>query len=244
MAIPTLPQVEAYDPQHLMSAAQHWDEKAQIWEDTLGEFHASAQGLDFLGRTAAATRASAARQHQDALALADRLRQAASIAGNACDELRQGKQRVLNKVQDAINNGFEVGPTYTVTDTRGSHASDSPARQVAAQEFSTDMIRYATALYEHDSLTASRMIQAVDFKTDGHIPDPPPGPVPPGKQWWYHEGTGWKLDDHLQPCSGDRVAGDVLSVAGALVPPVGLPGVLADLNALRAIIDIDQCEGP
>jgi hypothetical protein len=170
MTIPTLDQIAAYDPQHLVSAATHWDETAQLWEDTLGEFHASAQGLDFHGRTAEAVRDSAARQHQGAVTDADKLRQAAAIASNAADELRQGRQRVLDLVRHATDNEFMVSPTYQVTDTSGSHNADSAARQMAAQEMSADMVRFAGELYAHDADTAGRMAQAVDFKTDkGHI---------------------------------------------------------------------------
>lgn len=168
--IPSLDQVVSYDPQHLLSAARYWDETAQRWEDTLGEFHASAMGLDFLGATAAGARESAATQHQGAIVDADKLRQAAAVASNAADELRTTRQRVLNTVRDALDNGFTVSPAYQVTDTNGSHSMDAAVRQVAAQSFSADMIRYASALYAHDALTASRMAQAVDFTTGkGHL---------------------------------------------------------------------------
>lgn len=166
MGTPTLPEILAYDPQHLTSAAQYWDETAQRWEDTLGEFHASAQGLDFHGRTAEAVRASAAAQYQGATVDADKLRQAAAIASNAADELRQGRQRVLDLVKHATDNSFTVSPTYQVTDTSGSHNSDSAARQVAAQQISADLVRRAGELWTHDADTAGRMVQAVDFRTD------------------------------------------------------------------------------
>jgi hypothetical protein len=169
MATPTLDQVEAYDPQHLMSAAQNWDEIAGLWEDTLGEFHASAQGLDFHGRTAEAVRDSAYRQYQGATVDADKLRQAASVASNAADMLRQARQRVLNKVEDAVNNNFSVSPVYAVTDNSGS-SRDAAARQVAAQQFSADMVRYASELWEADARTAGDMIKAVDFRTDLNSP--------------------------------------------------------------------------
>jgi hypothetical protein len=167
--VPTLSQIVAYDPQHLVSASAHWDETAQRWEDTLGEFHASAQGLDFHGKTAGAVRDSAARQHQGAVTDADKLRQAASVASNAADELRQAKQRVLRVAEHAVNNGFSVSDTYQVVDLSGSHNADSAARQAAAQEMSADMTRYAGELYTHDADTAGRMVQAVDFKTDGGL---------------------------------------------------------------------------
>lgn len=242
MGTPTLPQIQAYDPQHLMSAAAYWDETAQRWEDTLGEFDASAQGLDFLGATAAMTRESAARQHQGAITDADKLRQAAAVASNAADELRQGRQRVLDLVKHAADNGFTVSPTYQVTDTSGSHATDSAARAAAGQQISADLVRRAGELWTHDADTAGRMVQAVDF----HEP-PPPGPVPPGKQWWYHAGTGWKLDDHLKPCTEGQVEGDLSSIAGGVIAAPALPNpaaILGELNALRGLIDIEQCEGP
>lgn len=168
MGIPTLPDVQSYDPQHLMSAAAYWDEMAQRWEDTLGEFHASAMGLDFHGKTADTTRESAARQYQGATVDADKLRQAAAVASNAADELRQGRQRVLDLVKHAIDNSFTVSPTYQVTDTGGSHSSDSVARQVAAQQISADLVRRAGELWTHDADTAGRMAQGVDFSTDKH----------------------------------------------------------------------------
>jgi hypothetical protein len=239
--IPTLDQVTVYDPQHLMSAAQYWDETAQLWEDTLGEFHASAMGLDFHGRTAEAVRESAARQHQGAVTDADKLRQAAAVASNAADELRQSKQRVLDLVKHATDNQFMVSPTYQVTDTSGSHNSDSAARQAAAQQISADLVRYAGELWTHDADTAGRMVQAVDFH------DPPPGPTPPGQQWNYRPDTGWQLDDHLKDCGGPAVTGDIIGIVGGVVAAPALPslgGMLAEINAARSAFDINQCEGP
>jgi hypothetical protein len=239
--IPTLDQVTVYDPQHLMSASQYWDETAQRWEDTLAEFHASAQGLDFHGKTADTTRESAARQHQGAIIDADKLRQAAAIASNAADELRQARQRVLDLVRHATDNSFTVSPTYQVTDTSGSHNSDSVARQAAAQQISADLVRRAGELWTHDADTAGRMAQAVDFN------DPPPGPAPPGQQWNYRPDTGWQLDDHLKDCGGPQVTGDILGIVGGIIAArtlPGLPGILAEINAARSAYDINQCEGP
>lgn len=166
--VPTLSQIQAYDPQHLMSAGAHWDETAQRWEDTLGEFFTSAMFLDFHGKTAETMRDSVARQRQGAFTDADKLRQAAAIASNAADMLRQAKQRVLNLAEHAVNNGFSVSDTYQVADISGS-SRDAAARAAAAQEMSADMTRYAGELWAADARTAGDMIQAVDFKTDGGI---------------------------------------------------------------------------
>jgi hypothetical protein len=267
--IPTLDQVESYDAQHLMSAAQFWDATAQLWEDTLGEFHASAMGLDFHGRTAEAVRDSAARQHQGASIDADKLRQAAAIASNAADELRQAKQRVLNKVEDARNNNFSVGPTYTVTDVSSGRDAGSPARQAAAQQMSADMVRYAGELWTHDADTATRMAQAVDFTPDEHRiihATPYPGdlmgrdrenplPNPPGKSptgAWQDKrspyGDNFAPHDKLDQCEPDREAEDVarvgLGVAGIASgsPPLGVLG--ATLGVEGGLKDLLRCEPP
>jgi hypothetical protein len=269
MTIPTLDQVQAYDPQHLMSAAQFWDETAQLWEDTLGEFHASAQGLDFHGKTADATRESAARQHQGATVDADKLRQAAAIASNAADELRQAKQRVLDLVKHATDNSFMVSPTYEVTDTSGSHNSDSVARQVAAQQISADLVRYAGDLYAHDTDTATRMAQAVDFTPDEHRTihaTPYPGdlmgrdrenplPAEPGKSptgAWQDKrspyGDNFAPHGRLEQCGPDREGEDVarvgLGVAGIASgnAPLGILG--ATLGVEGGLKDLLKCEPP
>jgi hypothetical protein len=80
--------------------------------------------------------------------------------------------------------------------------------------------------------------------TGDPIGQPPPGQVPDGKQWWYHPGTGWTLQDHLKPCDGNSIAGDVISVLGGLLPPTFPGAALTDANAIRAILHVDQCEGP
>jgi hypothetical protein len=269
VTIPTLDDVMQYDPQHLMSAAQFWDETAQLWEDTLGEFHASAMGLDFHGRTAESVRDSAARQHQGASVDADKLRQAASIASEAADGLRQARQRVLDVAKHATDNGFTVSPTYQVTDNSSGHDAGSVARQTAAQQMSADMVRYAGELWAHDADTATRMAQAVDFTPDEHRTihaTPYPGdlmsrdrenplPTPPGKSptgAWQDKrspyGDNFAPHDRLERCGPDREAEDLarvgLGVAGIASgsPPLGVLG--ATLGVEGGLKDLLKCEPP
>ena len=264
---PTLPEVEAYDPQHLLSAAQHWDETAQLWEDTLGEFHGSAMNLDFHGRTAEAVRDSAARQHQGAIVDSDRLRQAASIASEAADMLRQAKQRVLDVVEHAVNNKFSVGPTYIVTDNSGSHNADSVARQAWAAQASADMMRFAGELWTADARTAADMAKAVDLKTDGHntihvTPYPGdlmthdrenPSPSVPGKAgaWrdmWTPYGDNFSPHDRLEPCGVDREGEDTVRVGLGVAGVSSGNAVLGILGSTMGIEgglkDLFKCEPP
>lgn len=234
MTVPTLDQVESYDPQHLVSASAHWDETAQRWEDTLSEFNASARGLDFLGRTAESVRASAARQHQGAITDADKLRQAAAIASNAADELRTARQRVLNLVEHAEQAGYSVSSTYQVTDDSGSHSVDSLARAVAGQQMSAAMIAAAGQLWAHDAQTAGRMAKAVDYRTDGgnvidmHVGDAPD----PGKHY----------------CGPLEIAEDTAIGTGGAAGAAGLGGPMGILPGIAALLksfqDLGHCENP
>jgi hypothetical protein len=201
---------------------------------------------------------------------ADKLRQAAAVASNAADELRQARQRVLSLVDHAVNNNFTVSPTYQVTDNSGSHNADSIARQAWALQTSTDLVRYAGELWTHDADTAGRMAQAVDLQTgDGeghktiHVTPYPgdlmthdrenPPPSVPGKAgaWrdmWTPYGDNLSPHDRLEHCGPDREGEDLTRVS------LGVAGVSSG-NAILGIIgstmgiegglkDVFKCEPP
>jgi hypothetical protein len=171
--MPTLPAVQAYDPQHLVSAATYWDDTAAQVEDAVTQYHSSAMQLSMVGQTADALHNVTRAHLQRARNGAEALRQAAMAAGNAADELRMAKQRVLNLVEHAVSNGFSVSPDYTVTDEEGSHSIEAVSRAVVAQQFSADLRRFAVELFVHDSDTATKIARAGVQLMDDKICDDP-----------------------------------------------------------------------
>lgn len=68
-----------------------------------------------------------------AISRADRLREAAAVATRAAGELEYLKKQVIDGVQNARDQGFEVGPDYSVIDTRRDDALQQAQRQALAQ---------------------------------------------------------------------------------------------------------------
>jgi hypothetical protein len=91
------------------------------------------------------------------------------------------------------------------------------------------------------------LVHSVDFTEDVGPPHPPQEPAPPGKEWHYYVGWGWRMEDALQPCDGQKQFWDLTLIAGGLAAATGggLWGVIGGIpTAGAAIHDLEQCAPP
>jgi hypothetical protein len=262
--------VMSYHPSHFAEAAEHYSATANTWLDSSGLQYTEVAGLTWQGLAGAAYRAVSAADHATVTAAAEQAHAAAAMATADGAQVWAALSAAQHAISAAESAGFTVSEDLgQVSDsTPAVTAAQRQARQAQAGVHAQHIAVAVRALVSADTQAAGRARAATDFSlyhrdvndhimtvddkkdlgTDPHtgqpIPPPPPGPVPEGKQWWYHAGTGWKLDDHLKPCDGVGIFGDALSIGGAALLPQSAASILTDLNALRAIIHIDQCEGP
>lgn len=268
--MPTLTQIRSYNTDHLVNAAPQWAAAADHWPfHTLGTANELAM-MEQTGANAAATAAKVADLHGAALAASGPVLAASELAPAAASDLLALKSRVMAIVGWCLEGAYWVGDDLKLTDMfRAPTTAIYKARSQIQDWLQATLREAAGDLHAHDTavaaaidshnatLAGTRGIHAVDNHTGGGlgvdplthdpIPDPPAGPIPPGKQWWYHVGGGWKLQDHLVPRSGEQIIGDIVGIAGGvaaapLLPSV--PSILAEINAGRAIWGITHAEGP
>jgi hypothetical protein len=194
--LPTLSQIHAWDVDHLIEAAVHWDSTAERWETVYGEVWQQSLGMDWQGqaRDALIDRTTADRAMVSSKA--DQLREASLTARKGAGEISAAQRSVLYKVDDAHEAGFVVGEDLSVSDTRTSrNAAELAARQAQAQALAADIRSRAAQLLAADSEVGAKLtatagdvgnvnfnekpvahdgkIQLVDWK---QAPAPKPGP--------------------------------------------------------------------
>jgi hypothetical protein len=190
--LPTLAlsQIQAWDTDHLETAATHWTATAARWRDGFSEV---SSGIDRPGGTAwdgASAEAASARSERDrvqVLGLVERLHDAASIARSGAAELTAAKTRALASVDNAQRAGFTVSEDLSV---RGTLTVPSKplrlVRDVQAQAFAADIRAQSTILAATDQSVASKLtaiqtgFSEFSFREAPPLEPPPPQiPFPP-----------------------------------------------------------------
>ena len=257
-----LSQVLAYNTEHLVDAAAHWQGLADQREEVFATVRNEAFTLPWDGLAADATHQRTQADHSTAMQSAENLRQAAMIAKDGASTLDQMHSRVLYTLEDAQADGFAPTEALAVVDTRPStNPAELAQRQAQAQSYTGQLQAQVADLYTHDTQVGADMtnatagegkVQFVDhsFKQDPFnqpIPDPP-GPAPAGKAWeWKPLGTGgtWSLIDKLAPCDGGKVFWDGVLIGGGGLGAIfgGIPGIVGGIGtAGGAMNDLKQCQ--
>lgn len=143
---PSLHEVESANWDHLKAAGDQWPKLADQWESAFTEVRDQSMrpgGTDWEGSSADAVQARTDGDIAKVRGPAEQLREAAAVAGRGFGQQTSAQRALLEAVDDAKRDGFNVGPDYTVTDTKTSYdsASERDDRAKAAQEHS-DFIRY------------------------------------------------------------------------------------------------------
>ena len=137
---PTLSQLQAWDTEHLINAANHWTTTADHWEDAFTQMRNQAQTIGWVGEGGDALRTRTSGDLAIVTPKTDELRSAAQIARTGAGNISAAQRRALYAVEDAENEGFQVGEDLSVTDTRTSRtAAEQAARQAQAQAFAGDI---------------------------------------------------------------------------------------------------------
>lgn len=143
--LPTLSSIRAWDVEHLVDAANHWDGTADRWENVSIQVWQQSRGLDWEGQARDALIERTTTDKTTVIGKADQLREAATIARRGAGDISAAQRRVMYAVQDAHNAEFTVGEDLSVTDTRTrSNAAELAVRQAQAQVLAAN-IRECTA---------------------------------------------------------------------------------------------------
>jgi hypothetical protein len=206
-AAPTLSQIQSWSTQHLETAASHWIQTAETWEDAFTRIHREAPypgGTLWEGQAAEAAVLRTGTDRVVVVGAADSLHSAASAARCGVEEIAFARQAALEAVEEARAAGFTVGEDLSVTSRIGGPPAVLAARLAQAQLLAAQIRARAEALVAVDTEVGGKIttaisgvnaaqfgttpvtppqekphIQAVDNRT---IKDAPAQPVPPDPQ--------------------------------------------------------------
>jgi len=280
--VASLSQIQAWDTQHLVAAATHWDARAQVWMESYDAVHRDVPapgGTVWEGVAADAAVARVGSDRARAIGAADLLHGVAAVARSGAGEVEFAKQQAIDEVNAAQAQGFTVSEDLSVHDpTTGMSPLLAAHRQAQAQANAAAIRTAATGLVTTDTEVAAQItaaagmtnantvastaddtivgdpkpgdptIKMIDNTTSPQppVPDHPGGPLPPGKEWHYYVGWGWRAEDALQNCSGQKEFWDLAQIGVGLgtapLSPLAFNGGMTMTGT--AISDIEHCEPP
>lgn len=180
-----LSQVLAYNTEHLVDAAAHWQGLADQREEVFASVRNEAWALPWEGQAADATHQRTQSDHDTAMQSAERLRSAAMIAKDGASTLDQMHSRTLYTIEDAQADGFAPTEPLIFVDTRPTaNPAELAQRQQQALAYTGQLQSQVADLVNHDTQVGADMhnatagegkIQFVDhtFKTDNSGGDQP-----------------------------------------------------------------------
>jgi hypothetical protein len=156
--LPTLSQIQAWDVDHLIEAADHWNSTAECWDSVYGRVWQESLGMDWQGQARDALIDRTTTDRTTVAQRSDQLREAAVTARTGASEISAIQRAVLYQVDDAHQAGFVVGEDLSVTDTRTSpNAAVLTARQAEAQALSADIRSRSAQLLAADADVGSKL---------------------------------------------------------------------------------------
>lgn len=211
----TRSQVEDWHTSHLTDAATNWRQAATGSETTFDEHRrniALPGGTTWAGnaKDAALDRATAdcaVVGRQSGL-----LREAASLADSGSYDIKTARDKAVEAITAAEDDGFSVGEDLTITDTKRVDASSSRARQTSANEHAEDIRWTVQQLVSTAELVGKRLqgkaVELAGIRFDGSEDDGRDGTI--------------RLVDHsfkLNPEDGQPGTGDGETQPGLLPVP-------------------------
>jgi hypothetical protein len=150
--LPTLSQIRAWDIDHLIEAAEHWDATADRWDHVYGQVWQQSLGMGWQGQARDALVERTTADKMTVTPKSDQLREAAQTARKGAGDISAVQRSTLYRVDDAHEAGFAVGEDLLANDTRISrNVAELAARQAQAQAFSADIRSRAAQLVATDS---------------------------------------------------------------------------------------------
>ena len=156
--LPTLLQIQAWDVDHLIEAAEHWDSTADRWDNVYGQVWQQSLGMDWQGQARDALIDRTTADRAMVTRKCDQLRKASLTARKGAGDISAVQRSVLYKVDDAHQAGFVVGEDLSLTDTQSScSAAALAARQAQAQALAADIRSRAAQLVAADSEVGAKL---------------------------------------------------------------------------------------
>ncbi|MGV0811526.1 hypothetical protein ABQF34_06155 [Mycolicibacterium boenickei] len=184
--LPTRSEIQEWDTADLTNAAASWRIAATESEIAFDEHRqniASPGGTTWEGdaKDAALDRVTAdvavvGRQSEV-------LREAADLAENGAYDIKAARDKAVEAITAATNDGFSVGEDLSVTDTRRVEVFEMGARQTSANEHAEDIRWAAEQLAQADNLVGTRLqskaaeLEGIRFDGEGEGRDGPPSHV-------------------------------------------------------------------
>ena len=161
--LPTLSQITSWDVRHLTDAAVHWNQTADLWEQTFhGVWRATMHpgGTIWEGAAAYAAQDLTWRDLVRVRGCADALRSAARIAQTGAESLCDVKRLALDAIDDAQTCHFTVGEDLSVTRSPDHAADQLITGQAHADDHAEDIKHLAANLVALDHDIARRLQDA------------------------------------------------------------------------------------
>jgi hypothetical protein len=188
-----LSQVMAYNTEHLIDAAAHWQALADQREEVFATVRNEAYALPWEGQAADATHQRTQADYGTAMQSAENLRAASMIAKDGASTLTQMHSRVLYTVEDMQADGFAPTEELGAVDTRpSSNPAVAAQRQAQAQAYAGQLKSQVADLYTHDAQVGADMSNATADEGkiqffDHHFKTGPDQPGDPGRHPWNQE---------------------------------------------------------
>ena len=176
--IPTLSQILSWDTQHLEAAADHWEARAQNWQDAFTAVYKQVPapgGVPWEGRAADAALLHVGGDRLQAVGAADTLYGAAATARAGAYQIESAKQTALQAVQAAQDQSFMVGEDLSVVDRSPQPSAILAAQRQAQAQAHSAVIRAAAAdLAGTDGAVAGQVTAAAAGLTETKFKDTAP----------------------------------------------------------------------
>ncbi|MGV0812320.1 hypothetical protein ABQF34_10195 [Mycolicibacterium boenickei] len=160
VALPTRSEIEEWDTSFLTTAASAWKQAATASEEAFDQHRqniASPGGTTWEGD---AKDAAIARVTADVAVVGrqgDVLREAADLAENGCHDITAARDKAVEAITAAEDDGFSVGEDLSVTDSRKYDITTIVERNRAAAEHAEDIRWAAEQLAAADKLVGTRL---------------------------------------------------------------------------------------
>jgi hypothetical protein len=184
----TLSRIQAWDTEHLETAAAHWTSTANRWRHGFTAIRSGITGPAGTAWEGPAADAASMRSDRDqlqVLGLVDRLHEASTIARTGAADLAAAKSRTMASVDNAHRAGFVVSEDLSVRDPLTVHSKPLRLiRDTQAQAFAADIRAQSTILAATDQSVASRLstitagFTGFDFRESPFPQEPPPPQIP------------------------------------------------------------------
>ncbi|WP_074133183.1 Tox-REase-5 domain-containing protein [Mycolicibacterium houstonense] len=182
-SLPTRSEIEGWSTSHLSDAATSWRSAATASE---GAFDEHRQNISSPGGTTwegDAKDAALDRVTKDVAVVGrqgDVLREAADLAENGAQDIKAAKDKAVEAITAAENDGFSVGEDLSVTDTREYDINTIAERNRALAEHAEDIRWAAEQLMQADKLVGDRLqaksadLEGIRFEDEGDGRDAEP----------------------------------------------------------------------